>query len=67
MDECRSYRAGDVCADGFIQKPICRGVFGCHACGAVSAASTPNCQTDEPGLPHFNENGSPRYYKDTTA
>ena len=64
MSECRSYKAGQlVCADGFLQKPICRGVFGCHWCGRVSDRETPNCLKDELPDHWLKADGSPAFYR----
>ena len=62
---CQSYveRSG-ICADGFIQTRHCRGDFaGCPMCKAPTQ-TVPNCQLEDVERnPHFNEDGSPRYYK----
>ena len=52
---CKSYKSnGGVCADGFIQGGYPTGI--------------PQCLMDDyrDGNPHFNADGGPRYYKDTT-
>jgi hypothetical protein len=67
MSECKSYRDGFVCADGFVQKPICRGHFGCLHCGRPSAADVPNCMKDELPAHYVNDDGSPRFYRRTAA
>ncbi|AKR48456.1 hypothetical protein DB34_05570 [Acetobacter pasteurianus] len=62
LKPCRSYQPdGHVCKDGFFQRPLCRGNFGCHACGRTSEKDTPLCQYDE--LPsHFvTESGMPAF------
>lgn len=63
LDACRSYRPGDVCADGFIQKPICHGHAGCPHCGHMTVASAPHCQSESLPPHWLNDNGSPRFYR----
>lgn len=62
-EPCRSYRErSTVCADGFLQKPYCRGRVGCFSCGAVSEKALPWCLREK--LPdHFvKDDGSTLFY-----
>lgn len=61
--QCRSYQDGFTCSYGFVQKPICRGVFGCPHCGRPSDADVPNCMRDELPAHYVNDDGSPRFYR----
>lgn len=63
-EACISYsREGNVCADGFIQKPFCRGYGGCHACGHVSDRSLPHCMNEDIPARWLKDDGSPRFYR----
>lgn len=52
-----------VCADGFVQKPFCRGQAGCHACGNISDKATPLCLRDELPSHMVTDGGNPLFYK----
>lgn len=66
--ECQSYRSADlVCADGFIQKPICRGYGGCVQCGHHSEASTPNCMKEDLPSKWLKDDGAPLFYRSKVA
>lgn len=60
---CQSYRDGSICADGFIQKPLCRGFGACPCCGEYSEKSTPNCQIEDLPDHWIKETGEPIFYK----
>lgn len=62
---CRSYRADSVCADGFIQKPLCSGNAGCPTCGAISERAVPYCLRDEIPAHMATEAGRPLFYRET--
>lgn len=62
-EACKSFRSGElVCADGFVQKPICRGYYGCLSCGHISDVETPWCQADNLPAHLFTDSGAPRFY-----
>lgn len=64
-EACQSYRRnGNVCADGFIQKPFCRGYGGCDDCGHISERSLPNCLTEDIPARWLKEDGSPLFYRE---
>lgn len=59
---CGEYRENmPWCRAGFIQKPICYGVYGCPHCGATTSASTPDCQREDLPDHLLNEDGTGRY------
>lgn len=61
---CQSYQPDSaVCSDGFVQRPLCRGSFGCLECGAVSDRYLPDCLRDEVPKHLSHEDGSPVFYK----
>lgn len=62
VGHCRSYRDGLVCADGFVQKPYCRGVIGCYACGYINDAVLPACTLDEIPEHLSRPDGQPLFY-----
>ena len=62
MSACQSYREGFVCADGFIQKPICHGHAGCPHCGNMTKAATPHCQSEDLPAHWLKNDGGPRFY-----
>lgn len=59
---CQSFRDGGICADGFVQKPFCRGVAGCVSCGKIKESSLPYCLCDVIPMHMLNADGSPRFY-----
>lgn len=63
-EQCAAYRPGFICANGFVQKAICRrgDEVGCHACGHISDAAIPNCLRDELPNHWIKEDGSPAFY-----
>lgn len=65
---CKSYRRGnDVCADGFVQKPICSGRAGCHSCGHLSDATAPHCQNEDIPARWLTDSGLPLFYAPSGA
>lgn len=60
--QCQSYRDGQfACRDGFMQKPFCRGYYGCHSCGHIKASSIPYCLSDELPMHWLKDDGSPAF------
>lgn len=60
-DACSSYRKGrDICADGFIQLPACRGMA-CFSCGHP-LKTRPYCERDELPAHMVTDTGAPRFY-----
>lgn len=67
VGQCRSYRDGSVCANGFVQKPYCRGVVGCYACGHIRDSALPMCLRDDIPEHMSRQDGSPLFYQAPNA
>lgn len=66
-DPCQSYRPSRLtCADGFAQRPFCRGNAGCPTCGTVPASAIPDCLRDEVPEHLARPNGAPLFYREAT-
>jgi hypothetical protein len=64
-DQCASYNdKGQVCRDGFIQKPFCSGHGACHVCGHVSERALPYCLRDELPAHFVKDDGTPAFYRE---
>ena len=60
---CQSFnRDGNVCKDGFIQKPFCRGHGACYACGETAGRNLPWCMAEDIPARFIKDDGSPAFY-----
>ena len=67
LQVCRSYRVGaGICADGFPQRSLCRGLVGCLSCGAVRESELPLCLGDEVS-PHLADEAGRMVLRATRA
>ena len=64
MSACKSYRPGAVCADGFIQVPICSGMGGCPTCGHHSEEYMPYCLRETLPAHMSTDAGGPAFYRE---